>query len=297
MHAAALRYLREVARRGSVRKAAQTLNVASSAVNRQILKLETELNVRLFDRLPDGMRLTPAGEILLRHVHQTLQGYERSLADIDGLRGIRSGHVRISTLDSMLFDLLPEVLENCATRYPAISFAVTAAAPTEIVRQVQSAEADLGLTFAAPFGPTLQTVAGAAAPVGAIMAASHPLAGRKLLSFDDLLPYPALIQRDTLPPPAFASDEYAAFRAAVQVRFSSNDIDFIKRMLRAGLGVGFYTRFAFSQEIASREMIWVPLASQRMTEQRVVLIVPTQRTLSPACNLVVGMIGQRLEQP
>ena len=53
MHAAALRYLREVARCGSVRRAAQTLNVASSAVNRQILKLESELGVRLFDRLPD----------------------------------------------------------------------------------------------------------------------------------------------------------------------------------------------------------------------------------------------------
>ena len=297
MHAVALRYLREVARRGSVRKAAQSLNVASSAVNRQILKLEADLKIRLFDRLPDGMRLTPAGEILLRHVHQTLQGYERSLADIDGLRGIRSGHVRISTLDSMLFDILPEVLESCAVRYPAITFAVTAAAPTEIVHQVQSGDADLGLTFAAPLGPALQAVAGVAAPVGAIMAASHPLADRKLLSFDDLLPYPALIQRDTLPTPAFASDEYAAFRASVQVRFSSNDIDFIKRMLLAGLGVGFYTSFAFRREIASRAMVWVPLASQRMTDQRVVLVVPTQRTLSPACNLVVGMIGQRLEQP
>ncbi len=297
MHAAALRYLREVARCGSVRRAAQTLNVASSAVNRQILKLETELGVRLFDRLPSGMRLTPAGEILLRHVHQTLQGYERSLADIDGLRGIRSGHVRISTLDSLLFDVLPEVLERCATSYPAISFAVTSAAPSEIVRQVQSAEADLGLTFAAPFGPALQSIADAAAPVGAIMAAAHPLADRKLLSFDDLLPYPALIQRDTLPAPAFANDEYAAFRAAAQVRFSSNDIDFIKRMLRVGLGVGFYTQFAFRREIAAGELAWVPLASPRMTEQRIVLIVPTQRTLSPACNLVVGMIAERLEQP
>ena len=62
MHAIVLKYLEEVARRGSIRKASRALNVASSAINRQILKLEEELGTPLFQRLPAGMRLTPAGE-------------------------------------------------------------------------------------------------------------------------------------------------------------------------------------------------------------------------------------------
>ena len=57
MHASVLKYFVEVARCGSVRKASETLHVAASAVNRQILKLEEELGVALFDRLPNGMRL------------------------------------------------------------------------------------------------------------------------------------------------------------------------------------------------------------------------------------------------
>jgi hypothetical protein len=72
MRAAVLHYLKEVAR-GSSRKADDALNIASSAINRQISKLDADLGVRLSDRMPDGMRLTSAGEVLLRHVRATLQ--------------------------------------------------------------------------------------------------------------------------------------------------------------------------------------------------------------------------------
>ena len=58
-------YFLELARSGSLRKAAEQLHVSASAINRQILQAEEELGMRLFERLPDGMRLTSAGELLL----------------------------------------------------------------------------------------------------------------------------------------------------------------------------------------------------------------------------------------
>jgi hypothetical protein len=79
-HAAVLHYLKEVARRGSIREAADASNIASSAINWQTSKLEADLGVRLFDRMPDGMRLTPTGEALPRHVRATLQQESLSLA-------------------------------------------------------------------------------------------------------------------------------------------------------------------------------------------------------------------------
>ena len=58
MHARVLRYLDEVVRRGSIRKAAEHLHVAPTAVNRQILDLEAELGAPLFDRIHNRLRLT-----------------------------------------------------------------------------------------------------------------------------------------------------------------------------------------------------------------------------------------------
>ena len=65
MHDKLLTYLDEVARQGSIRKAAVVLNVASSSVNRRIINIENSLGVRLFDRHADGVELTDSGTILL----------------------------------------------------------------------------------------------------------------------------------------------------------------------------------------------------------------------------------------
>src|SRR6202008_933789 len=78
MHAAVLRYFDHVARHGSIRKAADALSVASSAVNRQILRLEDEMGVALFERGRSGVRPTAAGELLLRHVRETQNEYQRT---------------------------------------------------------------------------------------------------------------------------------------------------------------------------------------------------------------------------
>ena len=65
MHARVLRYLDEVVRCGSIRKAAEVLHVAPTAVNRQILDLEAELGAPLFERIGKRLRLTPLGEMVL----------------------------------------------------------------------------------------------------------------------------------------------------------------------------------------------------------------------------------------
>ncbi len=62
---ASLRYIDQVARSGSIQKAAKELNVAASAIDRQILLLEQDMGVELFERLPRGMRLTAAGDALV----------------------------------------------------------------------------------------------------------------------------------------------------------------------------------------------------------------------------------------
>ncbi|MDE1995932.1 MAG: LysR family transcriptional regulator, partial [Rhizobiaceae bacterium] len=71
MHASILKYFAEVARSGSIRKASDELHVATSAVSRQIKKLEDELGTPLFERFSDGLRLTAAGEIVLKHSKDT----------------------------------------------------------------------------------------------------------------------------------------------------------------------------------------------------------------------------------
>lgn len=290
LHSAVLRYIREVGRRGSIRKAAQVLNVASSAVNRQILKVEQDLGVKLFDRTPDGMHPTPAGEILLRHIRDTLSDYDILLAEIDSQRGIRSGHVRIVALDSLLVEFLPRVLDPLSRRYPAITFSVLATAPMTVFHEVIAAQADIGLTFVAPASAAVQLVASVPMPLGAVMSPGHALAGHRRLNFQDFEGHAVLMQHDALPVVPFIDDEFAAFRGATRPRLVSNSIEMLRRAIHAGLGVAFFTRLGFSREIASGELIWIPLAVPRLEQLRLGLFTSAQRTLAPATSMVVNEI-------
>jgi DNA-binding transcriptional LysR family regulator len=81
LHARLLRYLDEVARCQSMRQAGERLNVAGSAVNRQILALEEQLGTKLFERHPHQVVLTAAGEVLIDHVR-----HDRRMRELSAVR-------------------------------------------------------------------------------------------------------------------------------------------------------------------------------------------------------------------
>ncbi len=294
MHAVALRYLQEVARQGSIRRAAQSMNVASSAVNRQILKIEDQLGIKLFDRMADGVRLSQAGELLLRHVRDTLHGYERAVAEIDGLRGVCSGHVRIATLDSLLQQILPDVLATFADAHPDVTFSVFAEPPGEVLRKLGEGEADIGLTFVSPIGSSISEVTSIAAPIGAVMTRGHRLAGADSVTFEALLSETLLVQQGSLNPVLGASSDFALFRARARQRVVSDDIGFVKRLVRRGLGIALYTGLGFRDEIASGELAWVPVRSAELAGLRVGLFLPALRTPTPACHTLAAAIAREL---
>jgi DNA-binding transcriptional LysR family regulator len=147
MHAVILRYLDQVARVGSIRRAAEKLNVASSAVNRQILKLEAEIGTPIFERRGNGVRLTPAGEQLMRHTRNTLAEWRRTRLEIAAISGDIQGEVRITAIPSLLVRVVPRAIKAIAARHPNISFRVIDADPAEHVEEMRAARPDIALIF------------------------------------------------------------------------------------------------------------------------------------------------------
>ena len=106
-HLRFLRYVDEVARAGSIRKAADVLHVTASAVNRRIMDLEEELGAPLFERRPRGVRLTAAGELFVRYIREQTGDVERMKSQIEDLKGLRRGTVRIACSQALALDFLP----------------------------------------------------------------------------------------------------------------------------------------------------------------------------------------------
>jgi DNA-binding transcriptional LysR family regulator len=296
LHAAALVYFREVVRTGSVRKAAVVLNVASSAVNRQVLKLESALGARLFDRQPSGMRLTVAGELLLRHITATLHDFDRVRAEIDDLKSARSGHVSISAMDSLLVDFLPRAIDRFRAEFPAVSYTVVSTQPTDVPQHVADGSADLGFTFVSQVPPSVRFDAEIPAPIGVVMPAEHPLALGSAVDFESVRRFPLLAQSDPLPRSADIDPDFAKFRAELQPKLVSNSIQMLKVALRLNQGIAFFTQLGFLQEIAAGELAWRPFRSRAINELKLGLLVPSNRSLNPPTQQLARRLVEELRR-
>ena len=280
MHASVLRYFREVAERGSIRKAADALYVASSAVNRQILKLEDEIGVPLFERLPTGVRLTSAGELLLRHIRDTLNDFERIRSEIDDLRGLKTGIVRVASLVGLLAEFLPRLVTDFHRLYPGMNFQLNGCGPEKIVEEVAAGRADIGLNFTDVGYGGFTLLADAPAPQGALVKADHPLADQDSVTLVDCAQYPLILWSEAGPLAPYLRSALKAHDIVATPRALCDSLDAVKHLLRADMGVALFARFGFEREIAAGEIVHVPFSEPFLADRRVGVFVPANRKLA-----------------
>ena len=294
MHAAVLRYFEAVAEDGSIRRASERLHISPSAVNRQILKIEDYFGTPLFERRPDGMRLTDAGRLVLRHARATLHDFTRLRGEIDQLRGVLSGAVTIATLDSLTVHFLPDAAGRFIADHPAVQIRVVAGDPMEIVHSVGQGNADLGLTFSPTRQGGITVVRDIACPMHAIMRPDHALATRSALTLEDCGTSRLLYQDSSSSMQAFFGPEMDAFKRAHEPAVISNTLAALKHLLLQGAGVAFYTRMGFTEELASGRLVAVPLADERLSRLRLSLIAPSDRLPTLAAQAMAEHLQEAL---
>lgn len=177
LHARLLTYLDEVVRQGSIRKAADKLNVAASAISRQILALEEELGVPLFDRSARRIAPIAAGELLIRHVRDTMRDMARTEKLIEELKGLRRGSVNVALMGGLAANLIPRAISEFREQNPRVELKLSLLATGEaILDAVERGDAELGLGFDFEKRSTVRVVHSAVGRLGAVMNPRHPLA-------------------------------------------------------------------------------------------------------------------------
>lgn len=185
-----LRYIDEVAKVGSIRKAAETLAITPSALNRRILMFEDELGAPVFERLARGVRLNTAGEILIHHIRQQMSDMDRVKSQIADLSGVRRGHVSIACPQPLLRYFMPREIERYRTEHPAVTFDVFVRNGLAAEQALHEHTADLALLFEPPQFADFQTSLTVRQPVYGVMAASYPLAKHDVLRVGQCLEFP-----------------------------------------------------------------------------------------------------------
>jgi len=294
IHSPAILYFDMVRRCHSIREAARRLNVASSAVNRQILKLEDELGTPLFERLPGGLRLTPAGETLSRHVTVVLQDLERVRSELDAMQGLSTGHVEIATVEGVTLDLLPRVLDAMHTRYPRITVGVTTLGSQAIPEAVLSGDADLGLAFGLQRSAELQQLCLGHFRLGAIVPAGHPLAQRQEVAFAACAEHGLILAKRELSLHHQIGPLFRRLRQPGLPVLESSSLELARQMVRRGLGIAFQTRIGLEADLASGELLHLPLTDQGGLHSDLGLYMRAGRHLPVAVDAFARLMAEEI---
>jgi DNA-binding transcriptional LysR family regulator len=278
------RYFTAVAEAGSIRGAARELNIASSAVNRQVLLLEEALGLALFDRLGRSLRLTEAGVILHARVRATMRDYEDTLGAIDALRGLRRGRVRVATVESVSVSPLPDILSSFRDRYPGIGIALTVAGSDAVTAQVLAHEADLGFTFNPTSLHGLEIAFEKGMRIGALLASAHPLAGRTELSLTECLEYPHAWPARGLSLRAALDTALGDGGLRPSPVLEANSLRVMSSLARAGQLIAFQPRVGIEQHLETGALVFVPLSDPGLPLDRLMLVRQRARPATPAAD-------------
>lgn len=141
---------REVARRGSLSAAAAALGWTQPAVGQHIQRLERDLRLALVLRSTRGITLTEAGATLLRHADAVASRLAAAGEEMDALRTLRAGRLRLAAFPSAAAILIPPALVRLAAAAPGLDIWLTELEPPEALAAVLAGDIDLAVVFHHP---------------------------------------------------------------------------------------------------------------------------------------------------
>lgn len=189
-HNFTLRLIDAIARAGSIRRAAETLSITSTALNRRLLAFEDELGVPIFERLPRGVRLTAAGEVVIHHARLQMSDMERVRSHIADLSGERRGHVSIACSQGLLPYFMPQQIARYRAEHPAVTFTVALRDREAAEQALTDHSADIALVYEPNRLAEFHTLVTVRQPVCVVMGNDHPLAKKAIVRLRDCLDYP-----------------------------------------------------------------------------------------------------------
>jgi DNA-binding transcriptional LysR family regulator len=185
-----LRALKEVAVRGSVSAAADSLGYTQPAISQQIAALEREVGIRLLERGTRPVKFTDAGRALVAHAEAVLARLDDAEQELAEIKGLRAGRLRLASFSTALVTVVPRALEIFTQRHPDVQLSVVEDTLRGLLARLAGWELDLALIFEHEALPEpsveLERVRLFDEPFELLLPRHHPFAGRRSLRLDQL---------------------------------------------------------------------------------------------------------------
>ena len=262
-----LEIVKTIAETGSFTAAGQKLRVSQSAVSRQILLLEDELREPVFLRIGRRIRITPAGDALLRMSQRIFDDIKETRAAISDKQQVMSGTIRLVGGMTVCLYVFPELLKEYRRLHPGMEIKVTTGATPRLIKKLRQGTADLALLTLPNEEPDMVTVPVLTEELLLVTDPTHPLAKRRRVVAQDLVRQPFVLfelgsnSRRVID--AFFVKEQIQPRIVCQ----TENVEILKALVRSGQGITIIPYQAVDREVRSGQLCCMRIVGQPMIRQ------------------------------
>ncbi|MGP4727286.1 LysR family transcriptional regulator [Agrobacterium deltaense] len=293
MQTITVRYVLAVARYGSIAEAASRLNVAGSAISRQIVKIEEQLGVELFERRSRGMVPSAAGEIFVAHARRSELEAARTINEINELRGPHRGHIRVASFDGFALDPLPSIMTEFRSTHPQVTFDLWLGDSFEISRQVKDGETDIGVIFNHPAPRGVEIVHVSRRQVSVVVPMTHPLATRSSVSLKDVARYPLALPSKSRTQRQVIDTAFATHGITIEPVLSTNSVSAMRQFAKSS-GAIMLSSSRKEGEAYAEGLVVVPVHDDGIGQSVIQAIVMERRTLPSAAREFLEVVVSAL---
>lgn len=285
-----LRYFEAAIRLGSIRKAAEQLHVASSAVNRQLLLLEQEMGVELFERLPRGIRPTAAGETLLTQIKRWDRETTLLMQEIGGRsEGVR-GTIRMAISETFIDNILPRAMRRLQAHFPRVDYTLVSGDTYRMINELLTQDADIVIAYDVGANIRVDVVHSEMDPIGVIVVPDHPLAGRDFLKLEDCAPYPVVAPGGQWLSVGRLNALFNGEREFNHIVVHAERPGMVTTLVEGGLGIAFMSFFGVERAVSAGRLVWIPLEPGLIEPSRVTMLGPRRRPLPTYLSLFIDIL-------
>ncbi|MBN3723805.1 LysR family transcriptional regulator [Burkholderia sp. Ac-20379] len=283
-------YFYEAVRCGTIRAAADWLDVAPSAVSRQIGLLEKELDATLVERHARGVTPTEAGRCVIEYFREQLAHRDDLISRLQELRGLKTGEVSLVLGEGFVSDLLAGPMQQFCRQYPGIHVNLDVGSTNDVIRKISNDEGEIGLVYNPPTEHKLVSRASKRQPMMAIVGPDFPRRANKVLSVQQLAAYPLAATH-----PSYGTRQMLeAVEYAERVRLgpivTTNSFAILKEFVKSGLGIAVMPAFAVAAELQAKDLFAIDIAHPILENAEAHMVTRVGRKLSVAANKMLQMM-------
>jgi DNA-binding transcriptional LysR family regulator len=279
-------------------RAADRLALTQPAVTRQIGALEAELGARLLDRLGRRVELTAAGDALAGYASDILRLVAEARIAVADVRRGASGRLSIGASSTAATYLLPTILDTYRRAHPGVKLSVVTGPSPRVTEMVRAGSVDLGIVMDYTEQDGIDAVGVTEYAICLVVSPSHPLAScpsGRATSLDAVLSeMPLIVMQSGATLRGFVDKLLEQTESPPPISMELDNVESIKKMIEAGLGVSILPEIAVSAEVASGRLATVALSGLPGLRQRIAAIHRKDKYLSTAMTRFLAICTEEL---